>query len=222
MAKIVFLITTVVIFFASIELGASEVSCGGHSASSCSGCPQQSGSAGESWCHGECTWKSGQCVSKSSGYSSYSTGGGRSISGSCVQSDNSDSWYFKNKGKAILNKHNNLRRQFGVPDLKWSARIEYEIYDIMINKSPGCTHDATNVYKADIKSKAGDILKCEKNWLGHFENIAQGHSSELAGVQAWINEGPGGGHHDNIVNPDVKWIGCYTKDKCYKCVYWGV
>ena len=70
-----------------------------------------------------------------------------------MQSDDSDSWYFKNKGKAILNKHNNLRRQFGVPDLKWSSRIEYEIYDIMHNKSPGCTHDATNVYKADIKSK---------------------------------------------------------------------
>ena len=51
-------------------------------------------------------------------------------------------------------------------------------------------------------------------------------SCELAGVQAWINEGPGPfpdhGHYETMVNPDVKWIGCYTKDKCYKCVYWGV
>jgi len=298
MAKIVFLTATVVILFATIELGASEVKCGGHYASSCSSCPQGNG---ESWCNGDCTWRSGRCVSKSS------NGGGRSISGrstppapklytscrdkqktkyqtlqsawddcirdssctgvidydcdndnyrlcygqprssssdtcmyrnsgsqednsgssgGCVQSDDSDSWYFKNKGKAILKKHNKLRRQNGLPDLKWSARIEYEVYDIMHNKNPGCTHEATNDYKADIKSKAGDILKCEKNWLGHFENIAIGHSSELAGVQAWINEGPGvgpdHGHYENIVNPDVKWIGCYTKDKCYKCVYWGV
>merc|ERR1712038_354611 len=72
MAKIVFLIATVVILFASIELGVSEVKCGGHYASSCSSCPQGNG---ESWCNGDCTWRSGRCVSKSS------SGGGRSISG---------------------------------------------------------------------------------------------------------------------------------------------
>merc|ERR1712038_1826337 len=50
MAKIVFLIATVVILFASIELGVSEVKCGGHYASSCSSCPQ---GIGESWCNGD-------------------------------------------------------------------------------------------------------------------------------------------------------------------------
>ena len=37
-----------------------SVSCGGHSASSCSQCPQGQGAA---WCNGDCTWSGGQCIS---------------------------------------------------------------------------------------------------------------------------------------------------------------
>ena len=35
------------------------VSCGGHRAWQCSGCPQ---GFGESWCNGDCTWQQGSCV----------------------------------------------------------------------------------------------------------------------------------------------------------------
>ena len=37
------------------------MSCGGHSAATCSECTQGNGAF---WCNGECEWKNGQCVFK--------------------------------------------------------------------------------------------------------------------------------------------------------------
>lgn len=41
----------------------ADVSCGGHRASSCAGCPQ---SRGALWCNGDCAWQGGQCSPKQS------------------------------------------------------------------------------------------------------------------------------------------------------------
>ena len=71
----------------------------------------------------------------------------------------------------------------------------------------------------------GKNLECQSNWLGHFENIAIG--SPNTGVQRWINEGPENGdgrqhgHYENMVNEQVKWIGCWQTSSCLKCLYWG-
>ena len=71
-----------------------------------------------------------------------------------------------------------------------------------------------------VLGDAGQHLQCQKYWCGHYENLAIGGVS--SGVQRWINEGPGGGHHDNMVSRDVAWIGCWHKGGCLKCLYWGI
>ena len=67
--------------------------------------------------------------------------------------------------------------------------------------------------------EVGQHLQCESYWCGHYENLAIGDVP--TGVQRWINEGPGGGHHDNMVSSDVAWVGCWHKGDCLKCLYWG-
>ena len=36
-----------------------KVSCGGHQADSCAGCPQGNGAG---WCNGDCTWSNDECT----------------------------------------------------------------------------------------------------------------------------------------------------------------
>ena len=40
------------------------MSCGGHGASFCHGCPQGNGAQ---WCNGDCTWSNNQCVAPGAG-----------------------------------------------------------------------------------------------------------------------------------------------------------
>ena len=40
-------------------ISGSQVSCGGHYAPTCSGCPQ---GYGAHWCNGDCVWSNYQCV----------------------------------------------------------------------------------------------------------------------------------------------------------------
>ena len=47
------------LFAAFINLAASAVSCGGHSATSCAECPQGQGAG---WCNGNCTWLDDICI----------------------------------------------------------------------------------------------------------------------------------------------------------------
>lgn len=121
-------------------------------------------------------------------------------------------------GSKILSQHNKLRRRFGVPNLKWSNTLEYQAWYTM-QQDPTCSHAATNRFKNAIINEVGQHLQCESYWCGHYENLAIGDVP--TGVQRWINEGPGGGHHDNMVSSDVAWVGCWHKGDCLKCLYWG-
>ena len=38
-----------------------EVFCGGHTAKTCSDCPQGNGAG---WCNGDCVWLNGECVDR--------------------------------------------------------------------------------------------------------------------------------------------------------------
>ena len=51
------------IMLALVASAPADVSCGGHRASSCAGCPQ---SRGALWCNGDCAWQGGQCSPKQS------------------------------------------------------------------------------------------------------------------------------------------------------------
>merc|ERR1719464_2416823 len=42
-----------------IDVGQTDVLCGGHRAPTCADCPQGHGS---SWCNGDCIWKANACV----------------------------------------------------------------------------------------------------------------------------------------------------------------
>lgn len=140
----------------------------------------------------------------------------------CANSDDSHGFQH-NKGRTIFNKHNSLRRRVGRTPLKWSNSLEYMAWFIL-DKSSSCSHAATDNYANKI-FEHGKNLECQSNWLGHFENIAIG--SPNTGVQRWINEGPENGdgrqhgHYENMVNEQVKWIGCWQTSSCLKCLYWG-
>lgn len=140
----------------------------------------------------------------------------------CANSDDSHGFQH-NKGRTIFNKHNSLRRRVGRTPLKWSNSLEYMAWFIL-DKSSSCSHAATANYAKKI-FEHGKNLECQSNWLGHFENIAIG--SPNTGVQRWINEGPENGdgrqhgHYENMVNEQVKWIGCWQTSSCLKCLYWG-
>jgi len=67
--KAKFLILSAVFVFHLNLDAVTAVSCGGHSASTCSDCPRGNGA---SWCNGDCTWKRNRCIPKgSSGSSAY-------------------------------------------------------------------------------------------------------------------------------------------------------
>merc|ERR1712025_541963 len=76
----------------------AEISCGGHDASSCAGCPQGNGAA---WCGGECTWSSGSrsCIAlggsgsgSGSGSGGVSCGNHRATSCSGCPQGNGEGW----------------------------------------------------------------------------------------------------------------------------------
>jgi len=151
------------------------------------------------------------------------------ISARCKSSDDGMGFQYSN-GKAILNQHNNLRRSLGKADLKWSNNLEYMAWYVLKNTNNECTHSATSRYKNKILKK-GKQLECKSYWNGHFENIAAGsHLSDRSLVQLWIDEGPENGdgkehgHYENMVNSDLKWVGCWKSGpkNCLKCIYWGI
>jgi len=147
----------------------------------------------------------------------------------CATLDTSTSAYFNGDGKKILQQHNNLRRRLGVFDLKWSARLEYMAYITTIKSE--CSHAGTNEHKEDIIEQ-GQWLQCKSYWGGHGENL---HFPKYKGqancyddqscVQDWIDEGPGSGyahgHYNNMVSKEYKWVGCWDREGCLKCLYWG-
>jgi len=147
---------------------------------------------------------------------------------SCVQSDRSiggeadgTSWYYTNHGRRIVDMHNKLRRRKGVPDIKWSGKLEYAIWEIMADKKASCSHSGTRAWKPSIIDPAGEGLQCSSQ--RYMENIAIKYDSAVDGVQGWIDEEGTSkdGHYRNMINRGAKYVGCWTEGTCFKCIYWG-
>eukprot|EP00591_Stephanopyxis_turris_P000556 CAMPEP_0195507622 /NCGR_PEP_ID=MMETSP0794_2-20130614/1032_1 /TAXON_ID=515487 /ORGANISM="Stephanopyxis turris, Strain CCMP 815" /LENGTH=446 /DNA_ID=CAMNT_0040634367 /DNA_START=117 /DNA_END=1454 /DNA_ORIENTATION=- len=67
---------SVITLVIGLSISKANVSCGGHSASACSNCPQGNGAA---WCNGDCSWVNNQCVQTAK------TCGGGIMASSCSQ-----------------------------------------------------------------------------------------------------------------------------------------
>jgi len=121
---------------------------------------------------------------------------------------------------------NKYRANAGVPPLKYDAKISG--YALDGSKQLSVDHTAHAHFLATSKDQMGHVLgtKTAENqgdWNGVPElvagdKIANGKKQIDVMLKMMFDEGPGGGHHDNMLNPKMKRVGIalyYSGGKLY-------
>eukprot|EP00884_Botryococcus_braunii_P018948 jgi/Botrbrau1/5737/Bobra.0134s0011.1 len=102
--------------------------------------------------------------------------------------------------------HNNLRASRGVGPLQWQNGLR------QISDEHGqqlAWREQCNLRHIGLDPSRNDFGECLSGGgpVGSADYVAL----MTLGIQLWINEGPGGGHYNIMVNPDYKVLGCATQ-----------
>jgi uncharacterized protein YkwD len=128
---------------------------------------------------------------------------------------------------------NAYRKKHGAPMLKYDAKIS--VFATAASKQLSGDHKAHAYFNAHIKTQLGgeDAKKGKSGFgsrgaenQGDWDGVPRLDKNDLANGKQQIDvmmklmydEGPGGGHHDNMLNPKFKRVGIglvYAGDKLY-------
>lgn len=128
---------------------------------------------------------------------------------------------------------NSYRKKHGAPMLKYDAKIS--VFATTASKQLSKDHKAHNYFNAHIKDQLGseDAKKGKSGFgsrgaenQGDWDGVPRMEKNDLENGKKQIDvmmklmydEGPGGGHYENMINPKFKRVGIglvYAGDKLY-------
>jgi uncharacterized protein YkwD len=124
---------------------------------------------------------------------------------------------------------NAYRKKHGAPMLKYDAKIS--VFATAASKQLSQDHKAHNYFNAHVKDALGNTAKTgfgsrgaenQGDWDGvprmDKDNLVNGKKQIDVMMKLMYDEGPGGGHYENMINPKFKRVGIgllYVGDKLY-------